>query len=79
MTNRLTDRQIDVLRVVCDGCSIKETAAALSLSPRTITHHLTRIYRALTELGAIRPGIANPKAPACVWWHRGLAAYQGKD
>lgn len=32
----LTDREIEVLRLICDGCSSKEIARKLGLSPKTI-------------------------------------------
>jgi two-component system nitrate/nitrite response regulator NarL len=43
----LTDREIEVLRVVAHGCPNKEIAARLSCSERTVKFHLTSIYRKL--------------------------------
>jgi predicted ATPase/DNA-binding CsgD family transcriptional regulator/DNA-binding XRE family transcriptional regulator len=43
----LTDRQIDVLRLVAAGRSNREIGAALAISDRTVERHLTAIYGAL--------------------------------
>lgn len=40
----LTDRQVDVLRLVAQGCSNKEIARRLVVSPRTAEHHVQDIY-----------------------------------
>ncbi len=39
-----TPRQIEVLRLVLRGLTEKEIAADLTLSPRTVHHHITAIY-----------------------------------
>jgi DNA-binding NarL/FixJ family response regulator len=46
---RLTDRQLGVLRQVCDGASNKQIARRLGLSEKTVKAHVTAILR---ELGA---------------------------
>ena len=46
--NQLTDREMDVLRLLCDGHSDKEIAKQLYLSIRTVNGHLRHIY---TKLG----------------------------
>ena len=43
----LTHRQLEVLRLLCDGRSNKEICTALGLSERTVKAHLTSIFRAL--------------------------------
>jgi DNA-binding NarL/FixJ family response regulator len=43
----LTDRQIDVLRLVAAGRSNREIGEALAVSDRTVERHLTAIYGAL--------------------------------
>jgi len=56
----VTSREVDVLKLVVDGRSNKEIAAALYLSPKTVERHLTSLFlrtgvrnrRALAELGA---------------------------
>lgn len=45
----LTPRELDVLRLVVDGRSDRQIAAALSISPRTVTTHVANI---LAKLGA---------------------------
>lgn len=41
----LTDREVDVLRLLARGRSNKEIAAALGISPRTAQHHVIHIYQ----------------------------------
>jgi DNA-binding NarL/FixJ family response regulator len=47
---RLTERQIDVLRLIEGGLSNKEIGAALNLSEKTVKVHVTAIFRALNVL-----------------------------
>lgn len=44
----LTDRELDVLQLVGQGCDNAQVAGALSLSVRTVERHLTAVY---TKLG----------------------------
>jgi DNA-binding CsgD family transcriptional regulator len=46
-TIRLTDREIEVLRLILEGKSSKEAAAELCCSKRTVDFHLARIYQKL--------------------------------
>jgi DNA-binding NarL/FixJ family response regulator len=41
--SRLTSSELEVLRLVADGCTDLEISAALYMSPRTIQTHLSRI------------------------------------
>jgi DNA-binding CsgD family transcriptional regulator len=41
----VTSRETDVLKLVVDGRSTKEIAAALYLSPKTVERHLTSLFR----------------------------------
>ncbi|CAN5539678.1 hypothetical protein BH11ARM2_BH11ARM2_38830 [soil metagenome] len=62
---RLTKREIEVLTLIAQGCSSKETADQLYVSKRTVDFHLANIYdklqvnnrvqafRAATRLGLI--------------------------
>jgi DNA-binding CsgD family transcriptional regulator len=45
----LTAREIDVLRLVARGCSSKEIAQQLTISPKTARNHIEHIY---TKIGA---------------------------
>ena len=45
----LTVRQMDVLRLLADGCSNAEIANRLNVSPRTADHHVSAL---LAKLGA---------------------------
>lgn len=52
----LTDREVEVLRLVAGGLSNREIAATLSISPRTAEHHVQHIY---TKIGvSTRAGAA---------------------
>jgi DNA-binding NarL/FixJ family response regulator len=45
---RLTDRQIEVLQLLAEGRSMKEAAAALNLTTRTVAFHKYRIMDTLS-------------------------------
>jgi HD-GYP domain-containing protein (c-di-GMP phosphodiesterase class II) len=42
--NGLSDREVEVLRLVASGRSNRQIAAALTVSPRTAEHHVQHIY-----------------------------------
>ncbi len=48
MSKQLTPRERQVIRLVSLGCSVKEAAAILRLSPSTVDNHK---YSAMTKLG----------------------------
>ena len=65
--NDLTDREVDVLRVLARGLSNREIAEALVLSPRTVQHHLASVYNKIdlrTRAGAAVFAIENGLVPA---------------
>jgi DNA-binding NarL/FixJ family response regulator len=41
----LTDREVQVLRLICRGGTKKQVAALLSISPSTVDHHVRHIYQ----------------------------------
>jgi pimeloyl-ACP methyl ester carboxylesterase/DNA-binding CsgD family transcriptional regulator len=49
--SELSDRELDVLRLVADGLSNEEIAARLYLSVRTVERHLSNIYAKLRVSG----------------------------
>ncbi len=38
-----TERELEILRLLAEGCSNREIAAALKLSERTVRNHMTDI------------------------------------
>jgi HD-GYP domain-containing protein (c-di-GMP phosphodiesterase class II)/DNA-binding CsgD family transcriptional regulator len=63
----LTDREVEVLRLLARGGSTKEIASALRISPRTAQHHVIHIYqkiernsRAGAALFATEHGLLDP-------------------
>lgn len=44
---RLTEREIEVLKLILEGKSSKEAAAILCCSKRTVDFHLARVYQKL--------------------------------
>ncbi len=40
----LTEREVDVLRLIARGLSNKQVAAALRISPKTVGHHIEHLY-----------------------------------
>jgi HD-GYP domain-containing protein (c-di-GMP phosphodiesterase class II)/DNA-binding CsgD family transcriptional regulator len=65
--NELTDREVEVLRVLARGSSNREIADELVLSPRTVQHHLASVYGKIglrTRAGAAVFAIENGLVPA---------------
>ncbi|HSK90837.1 MAG TPA: HD domain-containing phosphohydrolase [Euzebyales bacterium] len=66
----LTDREAEVLALVADGCSNREIAEVLVISPRTAEQHVQNIYRkigassrAAAALFAMEHGLLSRKDP----------------
>jgi len=58
----LTGRQIDVLRLVCDGHSNKAIARMLGLSDKTVKVHVTAIFEKLNVVNRMQAATAAKKA-----------------
>jgi HD-GYP domain-containing protein (c-di-GMP phosphodiesterase class II) len=63
----LTEREVDVLRLIALGHANKEVAATLGISPKTVGHHIEHIYakagvttRAGATLFAMEHGLLSP-------------------
>ena len=61
---QLTDRQLEVVRLLVGGLTNKEIALRLGLTPKTVMHHTVAIYQRLGVRGrsetvawAIRAGV----------------------
>ena len=68
----LTERQLQILRLVAAGKAHKQIARELGISAETVAKHLAEIYR--------RVGAANaPHAVALVWGQGSGARGQGSE
>ncbi|MFQ5353170.1 MAG: response regulator transcription factor [Candidatus Binatia bacterium] len=54
---KLTEREKRVLRLVCDGLSNPEIAAALCVSPETVKSELKRIFRKIGVANRIQAAV----------------------
>jgi DNA-binding CsgD family transcriptional regulator len=61
----LTPRELQVALVLADGHTIREAAAKLFLSPKTVDHHLQHVYRklAIDSRGALAEALAQSQDP----------------
>jgi HD-GYP domain-containing protein (c-di-GMP phosphodiesterase class II) len=65
--NELTDREVEVLRVLARGASNRQIAESLVVSPRTVQHHLASVYAKIglhTRAGAAVFAIEHGLVPA---------------
>lgn len=58
----ITDRQLEVLRLLSDGLSNKEIGRALSLSDKTVKAHITVIFKALDVVNRTQAASAARRA-----------------
>ena len=63
----LTEREVDVLRLIARGHANKQVAVTLGISPKTVGHHVEHIYakagvttRAGATLFAMEHGLLSP-------------------
>lgn len=47
VSEQLTEREIDVVELVCEGMSNKQIASRLEIEEKTVKFHLTSVYRKL--------------------------------
>ena len=61
----LTPRELQVALVLAEGHTIRETAAKLFLSPKTVDHHLQHVYRklAIDSRAALAEALAADSGP----------------
>jgi DNA-binding CsgD family transcriptional regulator len=61
----LTPRELQVALVLAEGHTIRETAAKLFLSPKTVDHHLQHVYRklAIDSRAALAEALAQDQEP----------------
>jgi DNA-binding NarL/FixJ family response regulator len=67
----LSDREVEVLRLVARGLTNKEVAAKLEISPKTAGHHLQHVFEKL--------GVTTRAAATMIAVQRGLIADQSPD
>jgi DNA-binding NarL/FixJ family response regulator len=58
----LTSRQIDVLRLLCEGRSNKEIGRTLGVSQKTVKVHVTAIFKALNVANRVQAAAVADKA-----------------
>ncbi len=62
MSDQLSEREREVVRLLSLGCSVKEAAAILRLAPNTVDNHKTRAMAKLgTDKAALLTRIAIKK------------------
>jgi len=47
ITNSLTPRELDIVRLLGSGCSYEQAAMRLGISPHTVVTHIKNAYRKL--------------------------------
>lgn len=61
---KLTVRETQIARLVCDGLSNPEIAARLYMSPRTVEYHLHKVFTKLVITSRNQLHSAHGKSPA---------------
>ena len=65
----MTDREVEVLRLVAKGCTNRDVAAMLFISERTVHRHLSNIF--------IKLGISSRSAATAYAFEHGIASGSG--
>ena len=65
----LTERELEVLRLVARGLTNKEIASALAISPKTAGHHVEHVFEKL--------GVRTRAAATLIAMQRGLVTTRG--
>ena len=68
----LTDRELEVLRLLQGSLSLSEIAGELYISPNTVKTHAKAVYRKLGVGSRDRGGPDRPREPAGLGRRRGL-------
>jgi len=66
-SEKLTERELDVLSLIAKGCQVKEVSRLLEISTNTVAHHIKNLYgklnvhnRAEATAAAVQLNIFNP-------------------
>ena len=65
----MTDREVEVLRLVAKGCTNRDVASMLFISERTVHRHLSNIFTKL--------GVSSRTAATAYAFEHGLASRGG--
>ena len=65
----MTDREVEVLRLVAKGCTNRDIASMLFISERTVHRHLSNIFTKL--------GVSSRTAATAYAFEHGLASRSG--
>lgn len=72
----LTPRELQVLRLLADGWTIRQTASRTGISPRTVESHVTKLYR---KLGVHTRMQAIGRAASLGYISVGMAGHPGAE
>jgi DNA-binding NarL/FixJ family response regulator len=61
-TRTLTQREVEILRLIGQGLSNKEIGRRLDISDHTVKTHLHRVYAKLHQSGRYKAFLAQPRA-----------------
>ncbi len=67
---KMSERELEVLRLAARGLTNKEIAVELAISPKTAGHHLQRVYQKIgvrTRAAAALYAVQNDLLPELRW------------